>query len=1445
MEVTNTFDGGMKRDYSPSNQPQKSYTYCLNGINISDAGDIFSLSNERGTTNRVTNFPTGFKIIGGYVLDSDLIVCLVNSSGPYSQIGIIDANFSYTRIAPNSDTNQDLGFLITNQVDCQARKLFTGDRILYYTDNNVAIGFLNLDNPPASLSGNVSLFPEFQMPIVDFVNISEDGGNLHAGVYQFTARYKTAEFNSTAFGFVSNVIPIVDEKRSVGRNAYDGAYPDYPITIGKSINIIISNLDVDYPYLEIVVSRYDGQQNELVVQALPLLNISGNTSLTYTYTGSETDSVVLTNEEVTATPIVYNTAKCVEQKDSRIIFSNLGTTTEIEGLQEIANNIIVKYTIEEIEYLDGISGITTGLAFDTAKPPYIIEDDAFVIYIKFTGQVDSTTAIDVTNYEINYDPSNSAAYAAGPDYLLDDTVTNTNNLYICIQAAGSGANAPSGTTADNTWWQYVSPYIINPTSAEIDADDSSLVILTMDSDVPSQSIDAGVELEIIGVNNYANTSTINTTETVVSDPGTTNTVDGYFNDYKNEERTYNLKGYMREEVYSLGIGVVYKDGTRSFSYHIPGSDHTTAFSTAANTASFELGTYLSTADYPLNQGHIGGKVRHHKMPTLIQEPHFRVDATTGRTYIRVLGLDFTNVIIPAGTQSQIERVFFTRQSRNSSQNRSILSQGIVNNLVRIGTEFDPSNGSVDTDSRVYKKVPFFNNFSLTQTDVTGTVGTPDSAVFDFNTPEANAGAFFSPDTTLLNKDISEFAKIKNVLTLTGGINRTFLPSENNNNNKVLRQVFQIKRPLTAWLFGNYTNYEIPASQTSLDVDQKKFINALDKKIESTFFTDYPIDNSISGKFLAIKTSGTIPNGNPNTLNLNLRMNATINSPQVGSVTQINYDALNGSDIIKNYLFNIYKDNSQQYGELNASEYILIHSTSSVALTTHDSIFNGDTFISKFGVGNKDNYQYKPLHYTVSVGVPNATYKIGDLFEPRVSGYEPQGLDLRTLSYFFVESTVNVNYRHQFNDGITSGVKYFPKYTKDEVLLEDPRNGDATSYNTQYSFENTIHKFFSKPSIFTNVTRFETRSIYSEEAREDDVVDNYRIFLANSFYDLPKHTGEIWDSFVSNNTLYLHTPKCLWRAFFNDTVQEANDIGETIMGTGGVFSLPAKEVLTAKGGYAGTISQYGGTHTPYGYVFPDALQGKIFILGQGLSEISTDISRYISDNLSSGLVSGSTYTDNPSNPASVGIISVYDFDRKRFVITKRGTIDFTLSASLLNPSEPTWLSYHSYTPHLYFAINNGMFGFSNSGATTVMHEHNVGDYGVYYGAAVQPFTLEYIINHSPNVEKAMDNLFIYSEAYNNANFLELETFKSLQCTTTKKDTGLVTLTCTNLFNDNSNVKKKRDRFQIAVPRNSLGINPMFRDRMKGEWMRVRLSYPNASNYKLLVNFINSELRPVSR
>src|ERR1700756_3126847 len=101
MEYTSQFNKGIHSDNSPLNQPEDTARYVLNGVQISEEGDLLNYTNEKGTVNKVNNFPSAFSIIGGVVLDTDLIVILVNPTTGNSQVGYVDHPFTYVGVSPS------------------------------------------------------------------------------------------------------------------------------------------------------------------------------------------------------------------------------------------------------------------------------------------------------------------------------------------------------------------------------------------------------------------------------------------------------------------------------------------------------------------------------------------------------------------------------------------------------------------------------------------------------------------------------------------------------------------------------------------------------------------------------------------------------------------------------------------------------------------------------------------------------------------------------------------------------------------------------------------------------------------------------------------------------------------------------------------------------------------------------------------------------------------------------------------------------------------------------------------------------------------------------------------------------------------------------------------------------------------------------------------------
>lgn len=1434
MDDVLLYSEGLNKDVTKLDQPKGSWREMYNGVLLSEEGQIFRPSNEKGTLEIIAGFPTGFKVIGGFNLNQDYITVLVDPVNGYSQVGIIDKNFTYTRKVPtDTDVNDELGFVIEHQVDCEAKKLFTGERILYFTDNYNPFGFVNLDNPPATgdIRDNVKLIQNQSITKIDLVEIIENvAGGIRPGVLHFATAYKDYSLNRTTVGLISSPVPMVPPLRSVGRDKYEGAYPT-DTTINKNIKLQISNIDTSFPYLEVIAIYYEGLTNTFKAVTLPLINITSD-KITFIYTGLETTTGEITLNELVELPISYDTAKCVAQKDDMLIFSNLADKTSRydDILQKIANRITIGYQIKEVQYIDS-SGSDT--IFNLLQPPYVDTSDvpaSTKVILEFNQDVSTTTGTVLVNYALDIDGDGTLDYNP-------ISVTIVNNIV----------------------------------TLEFDTPPAPLI--------PLPTVAPFYRLKVTGVTNLTESQTYNDSDyknieyPSNGSPGID--IQNGFTDYKNEFLTFYEKGYFRNEVYSFGLVVTFKDGTQSFVYPIPGNNKITTSTTNAipNTpgnytgnTSGQLGTYVSTLEYPRNQlypgnlsgddtalGAINRNIRHHKMPSLVQEPHFRYDSSTKISYVRILGLrpDLTaaKAFFTKELVNDIQAIGFVRQRRNSPQNRSVIAQGIVNRLVNTYNDYAYDGGDPDTSKEIYKKNPFFDNTSIEIEDISPN-GSGSSAAFHMGDPIDKETAFFSPDV-LFNRisqgDVSG-AILKEELLLNANVEIVnWLPSENEGDTSAPiappapqgLETSGLLKFYLAFLKANYfqedvniTNQEIPITEAVIISNNSSVsVNSLSK----------PIYNNYSLKFLYLHLQNDLVVNNPYNITVILRANTS--TPFLGKSTYKNNDGLlipfteiNTSTLLHNLTVN----NPQQYGAINNNDYIMIgnhivdYTDISQIQNNYGVDYGGDTFISKFSIANSDVYFYKGrLWRNFDTGAGKYTNANADSHIP---GFDVEGMDLRGLSYFFVESVVNTNYRHQYKDIVnnTDGPKYYPKDNAYDVLVQDPRNGESDSYNTQYSFENNIRTFFSKSTANVTVGKYETRNIYSKQSQADDLIDNYRIFPTNNYHDIPKHTGEIWDTFVHQNTFYMHTPKCLWRGYVNELSQQANSLGEVITGTGGVFSIPSREVLTKEGGYGGTISQWAGVHALTGYIFPDALQGKIFQLTNGvLQDISLHgMSMYFDQNLGEGLITD--YIDNPANPDSAGIVATYDSSLKRYILVKRGTTkDFTLSYSLLNNK---WISHHNYSPNSIFPIDRRLFGFDNSKTTVQLHEHNVGPYGTYYNNPTQPFSIDVVLNYPPIIAKVYDNLAIDTTSYDGATVNRLDTFKLIRVTNDFQDSSNINLVCGDIFDDGSNVSKIQNKFQLAIPRNSVNTNPDFPDRMRDGYLQTHLEYPNTDNYKLIINSI---------
>jgi hypothetical protein len=287
------------------------------------------------------------------------------------------------------------------------------------------------------------------------------------------------------------------------------------------------------------------------------------------------------------------------------------------------------------------------------------------------------------------------------------------------------------------------------------------------------------------------------------------------------------------------------------------------------------------------------------------------------------------------------------------------------------------------------------------------------------------------------------------------------------------------------------------------------------------------------------------------------------------------------------------------------------------------IFGGDTFIARYGVAEA----YSPSD-DQTLATPESS-----------------------IHSYIVESTDNIALRHAESDDSL----YYPGSIAKDVLSVSGRDSDLNhidnlKYNDNYSANNDMRVAFPLPLRDVLQNDFPTRTHRSAKNDTTSIIDNYRIFLANQFKDLPKNRGELWKLSSFNNLLYFHMQESLFAAQGKQTMS-MKDGSEAFVGSGDIFQQDPNELIQTEGGFGGTQSQYATLTTRYGYFFVDQAAGKVFMMKESLDEISKmGMRNWFKDNLPFILSPYGVSDDNPL--LRFGLHATYDSKFKRIILTKR-------------------------------------------------------------------------------------------------------------------------------------------------------------------------------------------------
>ena len=254
-----------------------------------------------------------------------------------------------------------------------------------------------------------------------------------------------------------------------------------------------------------------------------------------------------------------------------------------------------------------------------------------------------------------------------------------------------------------------------------------------------------------------------------------------------------------------------------------------------------------------------------------------------------------------------------------------------------------------------------------------------------------------------------------------------------------------------------------------------------------------------------------------------------------------------------------------------------------------------------------------------------------------------------------------------------------RHVMEKLLTFNPEREDSREYighplgewydiNPDYNRINKQKSFFHLPIEYDCCSEcqedFPHRVHYSEQSFQEELTDNFRVFLPNNYRDIEGETGRITDLFRIKNNIYIHTEEGLWHQPQNFQERVTGDI-VSFLGTGGYFSIPPRKILDDNKTSGGTKHREATLKTKHGVFFVSENEKKIYKFDGNQLEAISDLgmTNWFKENLNIRLLddyyraNGNEYPydDNPSNPFGTGFISTYDTKKERLIFTKKDSI----------------------------------------------------------------------------------------------------------------------------------------------------------------------------------------------
>jgi hypothetical protein len=1269
-------------DTSYEDQPKGSNSFVLNGVNQTSEGEKGKISTEQSNT-PCGEITSGYLPIGRcYTTDGRTILFSVRSDESNSEIGIIDKNCNYSV----SVRNPGLAFKLNHQIQATYRLRQGCDDVVYFTDGNSPVRdynfakpqdyytseyntFLN-NNTPGVFTGEIwdidkfKLFPSYKVPCFAKMEVVS-GGTIIPGTYNFAIQYLDANLNPTNWIYSSQLVPVIQASSSANYFDILGSSNVEVDSISgiknttKAIKITIGNLDDGYKFYRIaVIQATDGNALVSKVLASPTFPIG---SFEYIFDGNLEGYSAITTEELLLSKIDIEVVQHIEQLENKLLLANTkGKTVPYCSFQSFASKIASNYIISEAR--DGDQN-----ADGNTKNP--------------------NTYWDTQGY------MGDEVYAMAIVYVFDDGLETpafhipgrSPGKYLritdkTIQLANDQSPIASWNKDLSPWYTDASIYNALPTSKKLkrwQVYDTSTIYSP-----------EGLT-ESYGAMSYWENKDAKYTNVSDCIGGDYWGVDACEVELVNQPiRHHKFPSRYREphvrggSIFTgstglyydvrLNPGQVFPDGglTLSINYELNGAPNTYVTTITADLLPVER-FLVDQIDDDFNSITIGSVTGTLTDPANAAISTYNIyrdvlsSTMVNGSILRNLGIQFSNIEYP---HPNIVGHYFVRGARDN-QNRTILDKGIANNLRR-----------KTVNGVAYTGFSYFNG--------------------DVN--ELTLDNYLFTPRFLFNREalVGDYLKYENEFVLES----TFISSDTINGTGSIFSELDTKIETR---FQGYNGISTNNGDQNFKVNKSIILDATTKTI--TFEdANTPVYNlSWSNRVHVVQTVSVLPRPDKNIPYVSYKIDQNVH-PVLSEITYqrmhnclLTPDNTNrvfgGDTFINNFSLcnSLYR--TQKKGVLTALLSIVLIAAAVVATIVTAGV-TAPLIASAIGLATAAGIESAIVITALvagTIGVTGQTIEAitgelnGDLenltFDRDLANATGRGWTLSSyvsyanefLQSLYVESEVNVGLRQYENHvcgqfyriGGESIQNYFKNrwmYFDQETNAYQPKGfccPETYHYNKDFSRQNTQSVYFPLPSTYdccsNCVESHPDRIHYSEESFQEEISDNYKIFLPNNYRDIESEHGEITNIIKRNNNLFIHTSEALWALPQSQQERVTNEL-ITFIGTGEFFSIPPKKIEDDELGSVGSQHKWATLNTSVGLLIVNQIDNEIIIYNDKFDRISDKGNqRWFRNNLQDFFanqfyqITGVKFPNenNPANPYGIGIHSTYDKKYERILITK--------------------------------------------------------------------------------------------------------------------------------------------------------------------------------------------------